>query len=68
MAVLILSWSFRKASGWRAIGAAGSGIAVVILVALLSIILDVRTPGLQQRAFLFLLLVWLSIVVDRLPG
>jgi len=31
-----------------------------------SMILDVGMPGLQQRAFLFLLLLWLSVVVDRL--
>jgi len=66
MAVLVLSWSFRKTLGWQAIGAAVSVIAVVLLVALLSIILDVGMPGLQQRVFLFLLLVWLSIIVDRM--
>jgi hypothetical protein len=37
-----------------------------MLVALLSIIVDVGMPGLQQRAFLFLLLLWLSIVAHRL--
>ena len=66
MAVLVLSWSLRKALGGQAKGAAVSVIAVVMLVALLSIILDVGMPGLQQRVFLFLLLVWLSIIVDRM--
>jgi hypothetical membrane protein len=71
MAVLVLSWSFRKALGWQAIGTAVSVIAVVMLLALLSIILDIGMPGLQQRLFLFLLLVWLSITVarmDRMAG
>ena len=66
MAVLLLSWSSRKTPGWQAIGPAASVIAVAMLVALLSMILDLGMPGLQQRAFLFLLLLWLSIVVVRL--
>lgn len=66
MAVLLLSWSFRKTAEWQPIGAATTLIAVVMLVALLSIIVDVGMPGLQQRVFLFLLLLWLSIVAHRL--
>jgi len=66
MAVLLLSWSFRKAAGWEPIGPAMMLMAISMLAALLSIIVDIGMPGLQQRAFLFLLLVWLSIVVHRL--
>jgi len=66
LAVLVLSWSFRDSAGWQAIGPVTRIIAVIMLVALLSIIVDVGMPGLQQRAFLFLLLLWLSIVVHHL--
>ena len=66
MAVLLLSLSFWKAAGWQAIGTATILIAVAMLVALLSIIVDVGMPGLQQRAFLVLVLLWLSIVAHRL--
>lgn len=65
-AVLFLSWSFRKAAGWQTIGLTTTVIALVMLAALLSMIFDVGMPGLQQRALLSLLLVWLSIVVHRL--
>jgi hypothetical membrane protein len=68
MAVLLLSWSLRKTAEWQPIGTATTLIAVVMLIALLSIIVDIGMPGLQQRAFLFLLLLWLSIVAHRLVG
>jgi hypothetical protein len=41
-------------------------IAVGMFAAVVSMIVDVGMPGLQQRAFLALLLLWLSIIVDRL--
>jgi hypothetical protein len=41
-------------------------IALGMFAALVSMIADVGMPGLQQRAFLSLLLLWLSIVVHRL--
>ena len=66
MAVLLLSLSFRRAGAWQAIGAATTLVAIAMLAALLSIIVDVGMPGLQQRTFLFLLLVWLSVVAHRL--
>ena len=65
MAVLVLSWSFRKEVGWQAIRLAAFLISVGMLAALLSVIFDVGMPGLQQRAFLFLLLLWLSMVAHR---
>jgi hypothetical protein len=37
-----------------------------MLAAFLSMVADVGMPGLQQRAFLFLFLLWLAIVVHRL--
>ena len=66
LAVLVLSWSFRRVAEWRRTYGVTLLIALGMLVALLSLIVDVGLPGLQQRAFLFLLLVWLSIVVHRL--
>lgn len=66
LAVLLLSWSFRRAAEWRPVYGATLLIALGMLAALLSIIADVGMPGLQQRIFLFLLLVWLSIVAHRM--
>ena len=66
MGALLLSWSFRKAAGLQVIHPATLLIAVGMFAALVSMIVDVGMPGLQQRAFLFLLLLWLSIVVHRL--
>jgi hypothetical membrane protein len=66
MAVLLLSWSFRHATGWQVIHPATFLVAVGMFAAVVSMFLDVGMPGLQQRAFLSLLLVWLSIVVHSL--
>lgn len=65
MATLLLSWSFRRASGWQQIHPVTFLIALGMLVAFLSIIVNVGMPGLQQRAFLGLLLLWLLVVVHR---
>jgi hypothetical membrane protein len=65
MAGLLLSWSFRQASGWRSFFPVALLIALGMFTALLSIVVDVGMPGLQQRIFLFLTLVWLSIVAHR---
>jgi hypothetical membrane protein len=66
MAALLLSWSFRNAAGWQVIHPATFLIAVGMLAAVVSMIVDVGMPGLQQRAFLSLLLLWLSIIVHGL--
>ena len=66
MAVLFLSWSFRNAAGWQVIHPATFPIALGMFAAFVSMIVDVGMPGLQQRAFLCLLLLWLSIVVHSL--
>ena len=66
VAVLVLSWSFRRVGGWKEVSPAAIAIAVGMFAALWSVILDVGMPGLQQRAFLLLLLVWLSMVANRL--
>ena len=64
MAVLVLSWKRGTAVGWRPIGVAAILMAVGMLAALLSVILDVGMPGLQQRVFLSLLLLWISLVAS----
>ena len=66
IAALMLSWRFRHAKGWRPIQTVMLLIALGMLVALLSVIMDVGMPGLQQRIFLFLVLLWLSVVVHQL--
>jgi hypothetical protein len=63
--VLLLSWSFRQAAEWQGIHRATLFIALGMLAAFLSMVADVGMPGLQQRAFILLLLLWLSIVVHR---
>jgi hypothetical membrane protein len=65
MAVLLLSWTFRRATGWQTIYRVMLFIALGMLALLFSMVADVGMPGLQQRAFLFLFLLWLSIVVHR---
>jgi hypothetical membrane protein len=66
IATLILSWGFRRAEGWQPIHRITLLIALGMLVAFLSIVVDVGMPGLQQRVFLGLVLLWLSVVVRRL--
>jgi Protein of unknown function (DUF998) len=66
MAALLLSWSFRRASGWRPLFLITLLIALGMFTALLSMIIDVGMPGLQQRIFLSLVLLWLAIVAHRL--
>ena len=65
-AALILSWNFQRDDGWRPIQKVTLLIALGMLVALVSIVVDVGMPGLQQRVFLSLVLLWLSVVVHRL--
>jgi hypothetical membrane protein len=65
MAVLLLSWTFRRAAGWQTIHRAGLFIGLAILAVLFLMVVDVGIPGLQQRVFIFLFLLWLSIVIHR---
>jgi Protein of unknown function (DUF998) len=65
MAVLLLSWTFRRAMGWQAIYGVGLFIALVMLAMLFLMVADLGMPGLQQRVFIFLFLLWLSIVVHK---
>jgi Protein of unknown function (DUF998) len=66
MAALLLSWSFRQAPGWQTIYRTTLLIGLGMLSAFVSFLANVGMPGLQQRAFLFLFLLWLSVVVHRL--
>jgi hypothetical protein len=65
MAVLVLSWSFRQTEAWRAIYRATLFIALVMLVTFLSMVVELGMPGLQQRVFILLFLLWLSVVIHR---
>jgi hypothetical membrane protein len=60
MAVFFLSWTFGRATRWQKVMLF---IALGMLVLFLSMVADVGMPGLQQRVFIFLFLLWLSIVV-----
>jgi hypothetical membrane protein len=66
MAVLLLSWTFRQVAAWQPIYPATFFIALGMLAMFFSMVADVGMPGLQQRVFIFLFLLWLSIVVHRL--
>lgn len=66
MAVLLLSWSFRQAAEWHAIHGATLLIALGMFAAFLAAHTHFGMPGLLQRAFILLLLLWLSIVAHRL--
>jgi len=65
MALLLLSWSFRQAAGWQTLYPASLFMALGVLAAFVSMVLDVGMPGLQQRAFILLFLMWLSVVIHR---
>jgi hypothetical membrane protein len=66
MAVMLLSWTFRQTAGWQTLYPATFFVALGMLAMFLSMVTDVGMPGLQQRVFIFLFLVWLAIVVHRL--
>jgi hypothetical protein len=65
MAALVLAWSFRQTRGWRSLFPVSLLIALGMLIALVSMIVDVGMPGVQQRILLSLMLMWLSIVAHR---
>jgi hypothetical membrane protein len=65
MAVLVLSWTFRRAAGWQTIYRVALFIALGMLAMLFLMVGDLGMPGLQQRVFIFLFLLWLSIVVHK---
>jgi Protein of unknown function (DUF998) len=65
MAVLLLSWTFRRTMGWQTIFQVTLLIALGMLAMLVLMVGDLGMPGLQQRVFIFLFLLWLSIVVHK---
>jgi len=66
LAALLLSWSFRQSAEWHPIHSATLLIALGMLIAFMSINTHFAMPGLLQRAFILLFLLWLSIVAHRL--
>ncbi len=65
MAVLLLSWTFRRATEWQSIYRPTLFIGLGMLAMFLAMVADVGMPGLQQRVFIFGFLTWLSIVVHK---
>jgi hypothetical membrane protein len=65
MAVLLLSWTFRRAAGWQTIYPVALFIGLAMLAMFFLMVADLGMPGLQQRVFIFLFLLWLSMVVHR---
>jgi hypothetical membrane protein len=65
MAVLLLSWTFRRAAGWQTIYPVALFIGLAMLAMFFLMVADLGMPGLQQRVFIFLFLLWLSFVVHR---
>ena len=65
MAVLLLSWTFRRAAGWQTIYWLAVFVGLAMLAMLFLMVADLGMPGLQQRVFIFLFLLWLSIVVHK---
>jgi hypothetical membrane protein len=63
MAVLIYTWIIRQSAGWRPIFGFALMIALGVVLTFIFIQVHVGLPGLLQRAFLFLLLLWLVVVV-----
>jgi hypothetical membrane protein len=66
LGAVTVSSSFRTAAGWQAIYPAAFLISIGMFSAVMSMFADIGMPGLQQRAFLFLLLLWLCLVVETL--
>jgi hypothetical membrane protein len=65
MAVLLLSWTFRRAARWQTMYQVALFIGLVMLAMFLLMVADLGMPGLQQRVFIFLFLLWLLIVVHK---
>jgi len=65
MAVLLLSWTFRRATGWQTIYWLAVFVGLAMLAMLFLMVADLGMPGLQQRVFIFLFLLWLSIVAYK---
>jgi hypothetical membrane protein len=65
MAAFLLSWTFRRATGWQTIYRGTLLIGLGMLAMFFTMVADVGMPGLQQRVFIFLFLLWLSIVVHK---
>jgi hypothetical protein len=65
MAVLFVTGSFWQATRWKTIRGLMLLIALGMSAAFLSMVVDVGMPGLQQRAFILLFLLWLSIIAHQ---
>jgi hypothetical membrane protein len=66
MAALLVSWSLRRSAQWRGTSRAPLAISLAMLAFFLLMVADVGLPGLEQRVFIGLFLLWLAIVASRL--
>ena len=65
MALFVFSWSFRQASGWRTMHAVSFVIALGALATFVGLNSAVASPGLHQRGFILLFVLWLTLVIHR---
>lgn len=65
MAALLNSWSLRRAMHWRGPPRAALMISLAMLTFFLLMLADIGLPGLEQRAFIGLFLLWLALVASR---
>jgi hypothetical protein len=66
MATLFFAWSFRPHADWQPVFWPSLLIGLAMLTAFLSIVINVGMPGLQQRIFLGLFLLWLVVIAHWL--
>ena len=64
MATLLFSWTFRHSPEWRSASLPSLMIGLTMLAAFSSMVLNIGMPGLQQRIFLGLFLLWLVLVTS----
>lgn len=65
LAVLFYSWNFRRVADWAPVLLPSVLIGLAMSAVFVSLAAGVGWPGLQQRAFLGLFLLWLMIVAYR---
>jgi hypothetical protein len=65
MATLFYSWSFRRSSDWTKVFLPSVVIAFAMLGVFIPFAAGIWLPGLHQRAFLGLFLVWIAVVAHR---
>jgi len=65
MATFIFAWSFRRSSDWSAFVWPSLLIAVAMLMVFVPFAAGIWLPGLQQRLFIAMFLLWMVIIAHR---